>query len=184
MRCFMSWMIALTALALLSTTGCRKEPTKAAQAAPQADPPKKVEPPKDPPKADVPKEKKPDEAKIKFQKEKDGIGRKFEVEDVRFVMANIKTAHANVFAEKNRGPTMEELFIACENNPKIVTMVKDGHIEMIWKSTKAEDPSNTALAYEFAPDNKGLRMVMTADYDIGLMQENEFQKLKKAPAKK
>lgn len=178
MRPIMGWMIAMTALAVLSA-GCRREPTKVAANKP-VEPVKKAEPPK----VDLPKDAPADEAKIKFQKTKEGIGRKFEMFDVQQVMTNLKVAHAKVFAEKNRGPTMEELFDACENNPKIVMMVKDGHIEMVWKSLRADDPANAALAYEFAPDNKGLRMVMTADYDIRPMQENEFLKLQKAPAKK
>lgn len=176
MRPDLRWILALTALAMVTATGCRKEPTKAAKAfdAPKADVPK----------ADPAKDAAADLPKIPLQKAKDGIGRKFEMFDVQQVMANLKVAHANVFAEKNRGPTMDEIIGASEKNAKIEMMLKDGYIEMVWKSLKADDPANAALAWEFAPDNKGLRMVMTADYDIRPMQEHEFKKLAKAPSKK
>jgi hypothetical protein len=69
-----------------------------------------------------------------------------------------------------------------ENDAKIEKLVQDGDIVVIWGARIGQVPnsSETILAYEKDPDDKGNRYVLMADASVKTMADAEFKAAPKA----
>ncbi len=77
---------------------------------------------------------------------------------------------------------IEDLMPFLENNPKIEKLLRDGAIVVIWgvRPSQVANSSETILAYEKDPDDKGTRVILMADTSVKTMSNDEFQKAPKA----
>ena len=69
-----------------------------------------------------------------------------------------------------------------DNNPQFEKLLRDGDVVVIWgvRPSQVPNSSETILAYEKDPDDKGTRVVLMADKSVKTMSKDEFQKAPKA----
>jgi hypothetical protein len=77
---------------------------------------------------------------------------------------------------------IEDLMPFLDNNPQYEKLLRDGDVVVIWGVRTGQVPmsSETILAYEKDPDDKGTRLVLMADTSVKTMSNDEFQKAPKA----
>ncbi len=76
---------------------------------------------------------------------------------------------------------IEDLMPFLDNNPQFEKLLRD-EVVVIWgvRPSQVPNSSETILAYEKDPDDKGTRLVVMADISVKTMSNDEFQKAPKA----
>jgi hypothetical protein len=87
-----------------------------------------------------------------------------------------------ICCETNPPRKIEDLMPFLDNNPQYEKLLRDGDVVVFWgvRPTQVPNPSATILAYEKEPDDKGARLVLTADKSVKSMPKDEFEKAPKA----
>ena len=153
--------------------GCGKRKEKAVA---------QVEPKKEEPKSE-PKKDGPVQPQQEFKKPPirgGSVVRRVDEADVKNMLRQLHIATAAFQATSNRFPkTREELEDHYGKDAKINAALKDGDLVYVFNLRKTEDPTTTVLAYEGQADTLGRRVVLMANGELPMVNEDEFKKMVK-----